>query len=73
VLSDDPAACAAPACSSAGAAVPDDADGTDELPESDVQPATKIPAIRSAEATSVMMILRFMGYVSLMVRENLLL
>jgi len=41
----------------------------EELPESDVQPATKIPAMRIADATSMMIVLFFMGYVSLIVRE----
>jgi hypothetical protein len=42
------------------------ADWAEELPESDVQPATKIPAMRIAEATNMMMMLLFMGYVSLL-------
>lgn len=40
------------------------------LPESDVQPATNIPAMRIADATSMMMVLLFMGYVSLMSRGS---
>jgi hypothetical protein len=42
-----------------------------ELPESDVQPATNIPAMRIADATSIMIVLLFMGYVSLMSRGSL--
>jgi hypothetical protein len=37
----------------------------EELPESDVQPATRIPATRNTDAINMMMILFFMGYVSL--------
>jgi hypothetical protein len=31
------------------------------LPESDVQPATRIPAMRNTDATSMMIVLLFMG------------
>lgn len=68
VLADELAALSAGAdadCST-GAAVEDAADCVEEVPESDVQPATQMPAIRIAEATSMMMILLFMGYVSCM-------
>jgi hypothetical protein len=40
------------------------------LPESDVQPATNIPAMRIADATSMMMVLLFIGYISLMSRGS---
>jgi len=40
------------------------------LPESDVQPATRIPAMRNTDATSMMMVLLFMRYVSLVFREG---
>ena len=65
--SDDPvAACVETAWGcSADAAGLVTADWAEELPESDVQPATKIPVMRIAEATNMMMILLFMGYVSL--------
>jgi hypothetical protein len=51
----------------------DTADCVEELPESDVHPATKMPATRIAEATNMMIMLLFMGYVSLTVREASLL
>jgi hypothetical protein len=49
---------------SADAAALVTADWTEELPVSDVQPAIKIPATRSAAATNLMAMLFFMGYVS---------
>lgn len=46
--------------------------GLDEavVPESDVQPATRIPAMRNTDATSMIMVLLFMRYVSLVFREG---
>jgi hypothetical protein len=40
------------------------------LPESDVQPATNIPAMRIADATSMMIVLFFMDYFSLVFQEE---
>ena len=51
---------------SADAAALVTADDTEELPESEVQPATKIPAMRIADATNMIIMLLFMGYVSLL-------
>jgi hypothetical protein len=67
--SDDPATASVEAawgCSAGAAAWLVTADWAEVLPLSDVQPATKIPAMRSAEATNMIMMLLFMGYVSLL-------
>lgn len=60
--SDDPAA----ACVEAAWDCVDDAglevaDCAEELPESDVQPATKIPATRNTDAINMIIMLLFMG------------
>jgi len=66
--SDDPAALAAGvAWTCSDDAGLDAADCVEELPESDVQPATRIPATRIADATNMMIMLLFMGYVSFLV------
>jgi hypothetical protein len=71
--SDDPAAaCAEAAVDCVDDAVPDAADCADELPESDVQPATKIPATRNTDAINMMIMLLFMGYVSFTVRMDII-
>jgi hypothetical protein len=51
--SDDPAAACAGAADCVDDAVPDSADCPDELPESDVQTATKIPATRKTDAINM--------------------
>jgi hypothetical protein len=70
--SDDPAA----ACAETAVDCVDDAgfnaDCADELPESDVQPATKIPATRNTDAINMMIMLLFMGYASFMVRMDII-
>jgi hypothetical protein len=48
------------------------ADCAEELPESDVQPATKIPATRNSDAINMMIMLLFMGYVSFSVRTDII-
>jgi len=73
--SDDPeAACTEDAwgCSADAAALVT-SDGAEELPESEVQPATKIPAMRIAEATNMMIMLLFMGICLLMIRTCIIL
>jgi len=48
-------------CACTDAAGVDAADCVEVLPESDVQPATKIPAMRITDATNKILILFFMG------------
>jgi hypothetical protein len=61
---------ACPDVSGVPAAEPETAAGVAVLPVSDVQPATKIPEMRIADATSMIMMLLFMGYVSLTIRGS---
>jgi hypothetical protein len=66
--SDDPVevdACASVSCACTDDAGVDAADCVEVLPESDVQPATKIPAMRITDATNMILVLFFMENLSL--------